>query len=274
MTTTVYIDVLFLSNLIINMILLYGCAFCVNRKTSFLRSFLGASFGALYLCVMFFAKLSILESVVFKLLVSVTMIFLSFSYSYKKTHEFFKTLGIFYILNFVLAGGIMFANTSLNVGIIANGSIYFNTTLFSMLIGIGVVVLFGGGFSYIVKKSILNREMECELVLFHDGITITLKVFLDTGNSLFEPVSNTPVMVVSPNIAEKFAIVYAAGIPPNIKNFRIIPCKTVAGEGDVLYGFKPDKLIHNGKEINAAVAVSKEDFDNGYDAIINPLTLI
>jgi hypothetical protein len=38
----------------------------------------------------------------------------------------------------------------------------------------------------------------------------------------------------------------------------------------MLYGFKPDKLLYNNKEINATIAISEIP----YDAIINPLTLI
>ena len=267
MVTTIYIDVLFLSNLIINFILLYGVGFSVNRKCSFFRNLIAAGVGAAYLCIMFFSKYTLLESLGFKLIISVAMIFLAFSF--KRTGDFLKTLAVYYILNFVLAGGVIFANSLLNICVIAGGAVYFKTTALSLTLGILAVILFGGGFFYIIKKSILSREIEKELTLHYCGNEIKLKAMTDTGNSLIDPLSRASVIVVS---RDKLSDILNGKNPEELKNFRIIPCTSATDKSGILYGFKPDKLIYNEKEINAVIAIS--DGINEYDAVINPLTLI
>ena len=269
MITAIYIDVLFFSNLIINFILLYAAGFCVNRKSVFFRNLTAAAVGAVYLCVMFFSKYTIIESFGFKLIISVAMVFISFNF--KKANEFFKTLGVYYILNFVLAGGIFFANSILNICVQTNGAVYFKTTFFSMAVGIMIVVVFGGGFFYIVKKSILSKEIEKELILYYCDNEIRLKAFVDTGNSLIDPLSRASVVVVSKS---KLSHIIDNTPIEKIKNFRIIPCNTITDKCGTLYGFKPDKLIYHEKELNAVVAMSETLIDSDYDAIINPLTLI
>ena len=269
MITTIYIDVLFLSNLIINFILLYALGYCVGRKSSFFRNFIGASLGAAYLCIMFFSHYSIIESFGFKLIISAAMMFIAFNF--RKTLDFLKTLAVYYILNFVLAGGIIFANSILNICVLTNGAVYFKTTFYSMAVGILIVVSFGGGFFYIVKRGILSNETRKELVLYYCGNEIKLRTLADTGNSLIDPISRASVVVVS---RDKLSHIIEGRKITEIKNFRIIPCSTVTDKNGVLYGFKPDKLVYSEKELNAIVALSENLVNNDYDAIINPLTLL
>lgn len=265
LVTTVYIDVLFLSNLIINIILLYASGFVSNRKVSFFRCLIGSGIGAIYLCVMFFSSFDFLENIVFKFILSTAMIFTTFSF--KKFLEFVKILFVYYILNFILAGGINFSNSIWNTSVLTNGSIYFKTTIWTMLLGIVLVFLFGGTFFRIIKSNILTKEQNRELTLYHSNKKIVLDAFVDTGNSLVDPLSRTSVIIVS---KEKLSNIIDVDNLESMKNFRIIPCQTVADTKNMLYGFKPDKLMYNNKEINATIAISEIP----YDAIINPLTLI
>jgi stage II sporulation protein GA (sporulation sigma-E factor processing peptidase) len=193
------------------------------------------------------------------------MIFTTFSF--KKFLDFAKTLFVYYILNFILAGGINFSNSIWNTSVLTNGSVYFKTTIWTMLIGISIVFLLGGSFFKIVKSSILSKEQNKELILYHGKNKITLNAFVDTGNSLVDPLSRTSVVIVS---KERLSGIIDYNNLEGIKNFRIIPCQTVADTPNTLYGFKPDKLTYNDKEINATIAISEIP----YDAIINPLTLI
>jgi stage II sporulation protein GA (sporulation sigma-E factor processing peptidase) len=254
-----------MSNLIINLILLYASAFITNRKASFFRCLIGSGIGAIYLCIMFFSSFSFLENIVFKFIVSTAMIFTAFHF--KKFLDFIKNLLIYYILNFILAGGINFSNSIWNSSVITNGSVYFKTTIWTMLLGIFIVFLFGTSFFKIIKSAILSRELNKELTLYHCNNKIKLNAFVDTGNSLIDPLSRTSVVIVS---KEKLSSIIDYKNLEGIKNFRIIPCQTVADKPNILYGFKPDKLIFDNKELNATIAISEIP----YDAIINPLTLI
>ena len=99
MVRTIYIDVLFLINLIVNYLLLYGSVLLSGAAVYRIRVFLGALIGAAYGVIVFFISLNALFSVVLKILVAALMVFVSFKGSCVKLFRF--TL-IFFGLSFAL----------------------------------------------------------------------------------------------------------------------------------------------------------------------------
>lgn len=98
--------------------------------------------------------------------------------------------------------------------------------------------------------------------------TITLTVLKDTGNELYDPISNLPVLVIEKDLASKLiAELYEehngedkyesfcrlSTIPDLMGKLRIIPCQSISGK-DVLVGFIPDKLLIDGKQREMIVA--------------------
>jgi stage II sporulation protein GA (sporulation sigma-E factor processing peptidase) len=254
--TSIYIDEYFAFNLAVDLIALYICGFCVGRKGAFFRNLCAAAVGSLYTCVIFFSDFGFFENLVLMLIVSAAMIFIAFKI--KAASDFFKTLAVFYILNMLFGGGVQFAAEFMNTG--AGKSIIF---------GITAVLLFGGVFFSMVKKSILKNSGERELILYYCGNEIKLRAFTDTGNSLIDPISRASVVIVS---QKKLENIVDKGRIAQIKNPRIIPCKTVTNESGILYGFRPDKLTCDGIAVNATVALC--DTLTEHEAVINPLTLV
>ena len=95
---------------------------------------------------------------------------------------------------------------------------------------------------------------------------------LDTGNTLRDPISDMPVLVInegvlkglfSPSVTQNNLCEFV-----NPEDFRIIPYKTISDSG-ITYGFIPDKLLYENKEIkNTIVAVAPSPISS--DALISP----
>ena len=98
------------------------------------------------------------------------------------------------------------------------------------------------------------------LCIAHGGQVYALKARLDTGNTLFEPVSGLPVIV-----AWAPALAPYAHIP--------VPAATVQGKG-VLYALKPDAITLDGAPVGALLGCSKQPLACAMvPAAAQPLTL-
>lgn len=268
MTTTVYIDVLFLENFLIDFLVLYMTAFVMCIKPSFFKMTVSSFVGSFYMCSLYFSDFLFLKNTVFKIIVFCAMIFLAFPI--KTFKVFLKYIMTFLFINLSLGGCIYFF-ASFSGGNVKNGVFYIKTEIMGLILGIGVLIFIGRFFIVLFKKNILLGKTKKELTIFYKNKKMKLSTLIDTGNTLIDPISRKSVVVVSPKKIKKLINEEKLS---EIKNFRLIPCRTITDKYEVLYGFKPDKFIYNEKEIDAVVAISKCDFDGEYDAVINPLTLI
>ena len=109
---------------------------------------------------------------------------------------------------------------------------------------------------------------------------MTLTALADTGHSLTDLLSDAPVVIVEESAAallvgeQTCRQLVTAGPPEEMQErYRLIPCRTVGGEG-VLPAIRCDGReilseqgsIQRGKPV---VAVSKWGFDGNYSAIIS-----
>lgn len=195
------------------------------------------------------------------------MIFLVFKT--KEIFDFIKCTLTFLFMNILLGGSVFFVNSAFLSS--KNDVWHLKNGFLGMFIAIILIFIFGGVIIMFLKKSLNKKIMKKKLVLIYKNKKIVLNTFLDTGNTLIDPITKVSVVIVSKDKLKELTEVKNIS---EIKNFRLIPCKTVTDKYELLYGFKPDKFLYNNKEIKAVVAISKTGFDGEYDAIINPLTLI
>ena len=121
-----------------------------------------------------------------------------------------------------------------------------------------------------IKNKLYSKE--CKIKIQYNKKYVILNGMIDTGNALKEPVSSMPVLVIDEEILKKLFSPSATKNNlcefVNPEDFRIIPYKTIANSG-VTYGFLPEKLLFEDKEIkNTIVAVAPSPISS--DALISP----
>lgn len=262
----IYAEYVFLENFIMNYFILSLTGKFAKFKSKRIKFIMASSLGALYAFVIFFPSLHFFFSVLMKIACSMLIIIVCFTpYHFK---DFFRLMGIFYLVTLVFggAGFALFYFNNFN-GIISNGIFYIaNISIKNIFISCGVAyILIQFSWGYIQDQ--LSREQ----ILMDVSIEINtkkadLRGIVDTGNSLIDPISKYPVMIVEYNAIKDI-------LPTEIKDilldnkifnleqiitqlngsswvtrFRIIPYRALGTENGMLIGFKPDNvLIYNDK---------------------------
>ncbi|MBW4828897.1 MAG: sigma-E processing peptidase SpoIIGA [Clostridiaceae bacterium] len=292
----VYAEYLILENVIINYIILYVTKKITRTETSKLRLLIAALIGSVYTLVMFFPSLNFMTKFTVKVAISVLIII--FAFNPEKISNFIRLLSTFYVTAFVFAGA-SFAlfyvmNTNFSV---YNGVFYIKDFPIRFLI-LGIIL------SFILIKYVFNylqiklgkTDVLTNIIINLNDKQANIVALVDTGNSLKEPISQRPVIIV-----EFFAIKDL--LPEKVQNLflenedldldeitdimiesvdeiklRIIPFKAIGTENGMLLGFKPDEILimdeSTEKKIEEEIVVgiynNKLSNDNKYKGLLNP----
>lgn len=261
----IYLDIVILENIVINyLILLVTAKFSKNRSSN-LRLLLGAVLGAAYLAAMLLLpEMKIYTTLLSKCLLSVAMTAVTFHL--KKLSEFLKTLLIFYASTFIFAGAgfaLMFFNR--DWGILRNGVMvtplsFFNTSWAELLLALAVTLIILRVIWDMIQNRFLREKLLVLLRITFDKKAIELFALVDTGNSLHDPLTNMPVVVVEfsairdllpediRGIFEKDpdmdlnAVTATISCSDWFSRFRLIPFTSLGKENGMLIGFRPDYI--------------------------------
>lgn len=265
---TVYVDMLFFENLVINFFILWLSKKIIKSKTSSLRLFVGAFVGACYVILLLaLPGVKAYYTGAAKVILSIFIVAISFNP--KKVGEFVKTLCVFYVSTFIFAGAafafLYFNGTG---GFVRNGIVYFfaNSKWTSVLLSVLTV----GIITIVVRDIWLSRrKTESLLVPINISIenkTVSFDALVDTGNSLCDPLSKLPVVVVEFNAISTIlpdeikvifdlkqendltAVTSAVSKSTWFSRFRLIPFSSLGKENGMLIGFKPDFILIGAKE--------------------------
>lgn len=293
MKPIIYIDTLVFENYCMNYLLLYILNRICKCKAKWWRISAAALIGALYVLIIFFPDLSFLYTFITKFFVSVILIIVAFfPHSFKKL---IKLVLLFYIETFILGGSIIGIFYIYNYDFkYINGTI--SSSHFSpeyIILGCICAILFVKiGFDYL-EDYYYKKNNIVEMKLYSDNKICNLLAFIDTGNSLKDPISNSPVIVVYiksilemlPDNLKKLVNEGAsydglmAGICcSNLKSrLRIIPYATVGVENGMLIGIKIDKVVlklsSNHITVNDCIIALYSNpisRDNNFQALANP----
>lgn len=99
---TVYLDIVFIENLVINYIILMATGLVNKIKMKHYRLFISSMLGAIYAIFTYIAWESIKNSIFIKIVFSIIMIYIAFRP--KKIKQLFKQLLIFYLTTFAFGG--------------------------------------------------------------------------------------------------------------------------------------------------------------------------
>lgn len=267
-----YADVLLLENFIINFFILMITSKLSKMKSKSINLIIGALVGALYIIVIFFPSLKMFFTLSMKIAVSVLMIIIAFTP--EKFRDFFRVLSVFYIISFAFGGAAFFLFFITGKGLVINGVFYIKDYPLSMLITAFAFayLLLTFCFGYIQDK-LLNEKLIYEITISFKGRIINTNAILDTGNSLKEPISNFPVIVVEYDVLkdvlpESLSEVFkSSGAEINFDKLsnlpgdadwqvriRLIPYSSLGKQNGMLIGIKPDIVKLKGKKFSREIS--------------------
>ena len=261
MTVTIYVDILICINLIINYYILSFSFKYVKCKASNLVLLRGAVAGALLSLVILLPPMPVAVDLLLKLITSAVTVFAS---SFKKPLKIFLRLwAVFLGISFAICGFTYFLCSTFlsNYLLIQNGVIYAEISPWLLILFTSAAYLTLTVLQRISPKS-LPQNYYCNVEITIDGITQSFFGKLDSGNTLKEPFSQSPVIIVnSPDILKS--------VPR--ERVRQIPYEVIGGRG-LLEGAKADcvKLDGNTVPTEIYICANKDTLCNcGIDAVLS-----
>ncbi|PWM40901.1 MAG: hypothetical protein DBX52_02500 [Clostridiales bacterium] len=259
----IYVDILFFTNFLMDALLLATTALISNRRLVPWRMLTAAAAGALFGCLVFFMKTAWPVLLLLKLAVPAAVLLLAFPF--ERLSSYGRTVLIFLCVNLLFGGGMYAFYAFTNAGShmrAANGVYYMDIPLWLLL-----VLSFGfyglaRGFFFLV-----NRRKEKSFLHTLNVDDASLLALLDTGNSLYDPITLLPVILCqwdALNLPEEVlrAVLHqdAAALPELNKAYphlrlRLLPYTDATGARILIYAFKPKILKVDGAERSALVGV-------------------
>lgn len=275
--TTIYIDVLLGTNIIINYFILLAVSKVTKVKTRVVKIILGSCFSALCSLVILAPDFPFLINLIVKLVISIAIILISFDYY--SISQLIKNIALFYLISFGFCGVMLFFWFITPQQIVVNNSIvYFNISPVLMVITTILSYLIIRIINKITEKQ--NSILEiCKVKVINNDKFCQFYAKVDTGNTLCEPFSNIPVIVVNEEAIKIVAedefnkLLNATNteyIPKN--HYRLIPFNSIGGNG-LLPAFLPKEVYINDIYCpnKVYIAVCKNKIISGeIKAMINP----
>lgn len=256
---TIYIDVVFIENLIMNYIILFATSIIIKIKVKHIRLILASILGAIYSIIAYMSILEMYSSVILKIILSVIIVYIA--YNPQNVKNMWKYLVIFYMTSFVF-GGAAFALIYIvkPQDILMKNGLFLGTYPLKTII-LGTIVAFVvivTSFK-LVKSKISKKDMFCTIKININKVEIETKAMIDTGNLLKEPISNTPVIVVEhtllydcmpKEILDNLENILGGdfeNISEEVKNkyiskLKVIPFSSLGKQNGMLIGIKPEEV--------------------------------
>jgi stage II sporulation protein GA (sporulation sigma-E factor processing peptidase) len=204
----VYVDIIFLTNFVLDFAMLLAAAKVRGIKPSLWRVTLSAAVGASYVLLMFVPALSVFYTFVVKCLFSAVMIMTAFGY--KSFSRFAGTLAAFYVVNAAAAGTIIGIHYMLQSSHeVWNGILFSQTGGIQYVIGVSLWMIVGAGVAGVLafrrvnagaKRKETKAQFLAEVEVRFDEETFRCTGLIDTGNHLYDPLTRTPVMVMEASL--------------------------------------------------------------------------
>lgn len=255
---TIYIDMIFIENLIMNTIIIYATSIIIKYKPKTTNVLISATIGSIYSIALYTTNLKIYTSIISKFILSIVMIYTAFKpTNIKKT---IKYIIIFYITSFIFGGMALYLIYYLKPEdiLIKNGMFAGTYTL--------KVILLGAILAYVIIKISINfikskaKCTYCNIIIKLNNKQIKAKAMVDTGNLVKEPITNTPVVIAESSLLEEIVPIEILSnlenilcgnlnnIPIEIQDkyiskLRCIPYSSLGKENGMLVGIKATEII-------------------------------
>lgn len=228
-------DIIFLENLFLDYILLSMVGRILHMTYKRKRILSGSVIGAVMTVVYYvFPIRGLLMVRVFRVLLAVAMILVSFGKTEKQ--KVMSAVLLFYGMNFLLEGMLRWM-----IGQMGIGSNVINRLL--ILCGAATFgALFVTGLFDLVKRQNYKSEQIFQVVIKTQGKSLSGVGFMDTGNSLKEPITGSAVVIVEKDFLMR------NGVREPETGYFAIPFRAVGCEAGILKGFFVDEMIIRQKD--------------------------
>ena len=253
----IYIDTLFLTNLVINYIILLStskiCAANVHR----IRLWISAGFGALYSVAVLFPALAFLLHPAMKIASGIAMSVISFGGKRQIVRITLVMLAVS-----AAFGGAVYAVTMLTgVDLITAAAVFdFKVLILSFIVCYAILII-------VFRRTGRNHKGGgiVKLTIEHGGRKATVPALVDTGNSLSDPLTGASVAVadvfeiksifpreireIIAKEAEESSVEAMENLDEKCNmRFRLVPYNAIGVKNGLLLAFRPDKIAVNGEE--------------------------
>jgi stage II sporulation protein GA (sporulation sigma-E factor processing peptidase) len=276
----VYVDSLFLINLVIDYIALLVAAKICAAQTPRLRLLAAAAFGALYAVANVLPFGSVLSHPLLKLAAGAVMVLAAFL----GQPRLLRLTLVFFAVSAAFGGAVMAASFF--------GAGRFSGILTAVDMRLLVVAF---GLSYIVLTLVFRRVARhrhgviVPLTLRYGTKEVRMKALRDTGNALTDPMSGRPVIVAGVSDIRPLLPLSVTGTVSGLRTkdavrvleelsrqehgmrFQLVPYSAVGTAGGMLLAFKPDEIIIDGKNKSGMLlALSPNSVSDGgtYSALL------
>lgn len=256
---TIYLDIIFLENLIMNSIILYATSIILKIKPKFIKILISSSIGSVYAIMSYITKFEIYTIIISKILLAIIMVYIAFNPQTIKT--LCKQLLIFYLTSFVFGGVSLYLIYVIKPQdiLIKNGMFVGEYVLKVIMLGAIVAFCVIKISLKFIKTKINPKDMYCNIKLTLNGKQIQTKAMIDTGNLVKEPITNTPVVIVESSLLyevlpkeilnnlEKILGGELEEIPEEIQNeylpkLKCIPFASLGKQNGMLVGIRADEI--------------------------------
>ena len=280
--TVVYIDALFLLNLIVNYLLLLAAAKLAGEPLRRLRLAAGAALGGLYAAAIFFPGMGFLTHPLCKLGAAVLMLLTGFGGS----RRLLRVTLVFFGLSCAFGGGI-FA-----IGLLGGRGLTLRIGVLYSVMDLRILLL-SAAVCYAVLTLVFRRTARhgrrevLPAVLTLEGRRVAVNALVDTGNTLTDPVTGRPVMVaegsrLSPllpgeRVLDEKALRDPVGTLERLsrggrgRRFRLLPYQAVGVECGMLLALRLDDARVGAEDyggILVALSPNPVSDGGGYSALI------
>ena len=280
--TVVYIDALFLLNLIVNYLLLLAAAKLAGEPLRRLRLAAGAALGGLYAAAIFFPGMGFLTHPLCKLGAAVLMLLTGFGGS----RRLLRVTLVFFGLSCAVGGGIFAIGLRGGRGLtLRNGVLYSVMDLRILLLSAAVCYAV---LTLVFRRTARHGRREVlPAVLTLEGRRVAVNALVDTGNTLTDPVTGRPVMVaegsrLSPllpgeRVLDEKALRDPVGTLERLsrggrgRRFRLLPYQAVGVECGMLLALRLDDARVGAEDyggILVALSPNPVSDGGGYSALI------
>lgn len=233
----IYLDLIMLINLFYDFLILSSVSVVLKRHASLKRIIFGVLIGSITFITLFI-KFNNILLLLFKLVVSILMVLVTFG-----RRRFFENLFYLYIVTIII-GGSQYLLTGNN----------YEVNIVAFMIISPIIIYF-----YIrsMKEYKLSISKYYDVIIISGTNTYKLVGYMDTGNTLREPILKKPIIMVSEKLDLKF------------NNIFLVPYKVV-NNSSILKCGSVDKVIIDNKIVDCLIGVVDNNvFNRGVDVILN-----